>query len=164
MLTARTEENDRVSGFAAGADDFVCKPFSGRELVARIKAVLSRSVPVGGDQPLQIDGLLLDPVSHRVTVDGQLLKMGPTEFRVLHFFMGHQERVFTRGQLLDRVWGSNVHVDERTVDVHIRGLRKVLGTFGYDRLVQTVHGTGYRFSTRLDAWPFALVIQGRRLR
>lgn len=151
MLTARTEENDRVLGFDAGADDYVCKPFSVRELVARIKAVLRRSTPIGDDQPLRIDGLLLDPVSHRVTADGEPLKMGPTEFRMLHFFMGHQERVFTRGQLLDRVWGSNVYVEERTVDVHIRRLRKVLGTSGYDRLVQTVHGTGYRFSTRPDA-------------
>ena len=108
MLTARTEENDRVLGFDAGADDYVCKPFSVRELVARIKAVLRRSTPIGDDQPLRIDGLLLDPVSHRVTADGEPLKMGPTEFRMLHFFMGHQERVFTRGQLLDRVWGSNV--------------------------------------------------------
>ena len=150
LLTARTEENDRLSGFSAGADDYVCKPFSVRELVARIKAVLRRTTPVGDDQPLEIEGLHLDPVSHRVTASGEALRMGPTEFRMLHFFMGNQDRVFTRSQLLDRVWGSNVYVEERTVDVHIRRLRKVLGTSGYDRLVQTVHGTGYRFSTRAD--------------
>lgn len=148
LLTARTEENDRVSGFAAGADDYVCKPFSIRELVARIKAVLRRSTPVGDERPLEVDGLLLDPVSHRVTAQGEVLKMGPTEFRMLHFFMGHPDRVFTRSQLLDRVWGSNVYVEERTVDVHIRRLRKALGRFGFDKLVQTVHGTGYRFSNR----------------
>ena len=146
MLTARTDERDRLSGFDAGVDDYVPKPFSVKELMARIKAVLRRTTPVGGDEPIELDGLRLDPVSHRVTSRGEALRMGPTEFRMLHFFMGNQERVFTRTQLLDRVWGSNVYVEERTVDVHIRRLRKALGPFGSDRFVQTVHGTGYRFS------------------
>ena len=146
MLTARTEETDRISGFEAGVDDYVAKPFSVRELMARIKAVLKRSTPVGDDQPIELEGLRLDPGSHRVTADGDPVKIGPTEFRMLHFFMGNQERVFARSQLLDRVWGSHVYVEERTVDVHIRRLRKALATHGYERFVQTVHGTGYRFS------------------
>ncbi len=146
MLTARCEEGDRLTGFQAGADDYVGKPFSVRELLARVKAVLRRTTPVGDDRPLEVDGLRLDPLSHRVTGRGEAIRIGPTEFRMLHFFMGNQERVFTRSQLLDRVWGSNVYVEERTVDVHIRRLRKALSTFGFDQFIQTVHGTGYRFS------------------
>ena len=147
MLTARSEEADRVAGFEAGVDDYLGKPFSVRELVARIHAVLRR---VGNenssDRALEVDGLVLDPLSHRITADGEAVKVGPTEFRMLKFFMGHPERVFTRGQLLDHVWGSNVYLEERTVDVHIRRLRKALSKSGFDTMVQTVHGTGYRFS------------------
>ena len=146
MLTAKGEESDRLSGFEAGADDYVVKPFSVKELVARICAVLKRTTPVGDDHPIEVDGLRLDPVSHRVTGRGETIRAGPTEFRMLHFFMSHPERVFTRGQLLDRVWGRNVYIEERTVDVHIRRLRKALAGHGFDRFVQTVHGTGYRFS------------------
>ncbi len=149
MLTARTEEEDKVRGLEVGADDFVTKPFSPRELQARIKAVLRRSVPMSSEEVIEVDGLTLDPVSHRVTVDEANLDMGPTEFRLLHFFMTHPERVFTRSQLLDNVWGTNVYVEERTVDVHIRRLRKSLSALGHDRYVQTVRGAGYRFSTRL---------------
>jgi two-component system phosphate regulon response regulator PhoB len=146
MLTARGEEDDKLTGFGAGIDDYVAKPFSVRELVARVKAVLKRSAPAAAEAVLCVDDLLLDPVSHRVTVGGTPLKTGPTEFRLLHFFMSHPERVFTRSQILDRVWGRNVYVEERTVDVHIRRLRKLLAPGGHDRLIQTVHGTGYRFS------------------
>ena len=146
MLTARCEEQDRLRAFEAGIDDYVAKPFSVRELLARIKAVLRRSSAPGADAPLEVEGLRLDPASHRVSSRGRPLKVGPTEFRMLHFFMGNQERVFTRSQLLDRVWGSHVYVEERTVDVHIRRLRKALTPYGHERLIQTVHGTGYRFS------------------
>jgi two-component system phosphate regulon response regulator PhoB len=148
MLTARGEESDRVRGLDVGADDYVVKPFSPRELIARIKAVLRRAVPNVAEEAIEIDGLRLDPVSHRVTVGEVNLDVGPTEFRLLHFFMTHQERVFSRGQLLDNVWGTNVYIEERTVDVHIRRLRKSLAETGHDRLVQTVRGAGYRFSAR----------------
>ena len=150
MLTAKGEEGDKLSGFDAGADDYVVKPFSVKELVARICAVLKRTTPVGDDDPIEIGGLRLDPVSHRITGRGETIRAGPTEFRMLHFFMSHPERVFTRGQLLDRVWGCSVYIEERTVDVHIRRLRKALSGHGYDRFVQTVHGTGYRFSRHPD--------------
>ena len=150
MLTAKGEEGDRLSGFDAGVDDYVVKPFSVKELVARIRAVLKRTMPAGDDDPIEIGGLRLDSVSHRVTARGEIIRIGPTEFRMLHFFMGHPERVFTRGQLLDRIWGSNVYIEERTVDVHIRRLRKALSEHGFDRFVQTVHGTGYRFSRHMD--------------
>ena len=146
MLTARGEEDDKIGGLEAGADDYVTKPFSPRELVARIKAVLRRVQTEQEDQPIAADELLLDPASHRVTAKGQPLDMGPTEFRLLQFFMTHQERVYSRSQLLDRVWGRNTYVEERTVDVHILRLRKALSQFGYDRFVQTVRGAGYRFS------------------
>jgi len=146
MLTARGDEGDTVAGFDAGVDDYLAKPFSLRELVARIRSLLRRVGRHDSEQPLLVEGLRLDPVSHRVTADGTSVKVGPTEFRLLHFLMSHPDRVFTRSQLLDRVWGSNVYVEERTVDVHIRRLRKALSDFGYDRLIQTVHGTGYRFS------------------
>lgn len=146
MLTARGEEEDRVRGLEVGADDYVTKPFSPRELVARIRAVLRRTTPTTSDEPVEVGGLRLDPVSHRVTAQGRPLEMGPTEYRLLHFFMTHEDRVFTRRQLLDNVWGTNVYVEERTVDVHIRRLRVVLADSGLDGLVQTVRGAGYRFS------------------
>ena len=146
MLTARVEEEDKVRGLEAGADDYVTKPFSSRELLARIKAVIRRASPESGDEVLQAGALALDPLAHRVTAGGELVELGPTEFRLLRFFMGHPERVFSRGQLLDRVWGGNVYVEERTVDVHIRRLRKALEPFACESLIQTVRGAGYRFS------------------
>ncbi|MDG4555049.1 MAG: phosphate regulon transcriptional regulator PhoB [Candidatus Competibacter sp.] len=149
MLTARAEEEDKVQGLESGADDYVTKPFSPRELVARIRAVLRRGGPAAEDEILRANGLSLDLASHRVSAGDALLEVGPTEYRLLEFFMSHPERVYSRGQLLDRVWGSNVYVEERTVDVHIRRLRKVLEPFGYEALIQTVRGAGYRFSTRI---------------
>ncbi len=146
MLTARGEEQDKVAGLDAGADDYLTKPFSPRELVARIKAVLRRRAPQMTEDCVEVDGLRVDPVTHRVTGSGRQLELGPTEFRLLHFFMTHQERVFNRTMLLDQVWGDHVFVEERTVDVHIRRLRAVLESTGHDRLIQTVRGSGYRFS------------------
>ncbi len=146
MLTARGEEQDKVAGLDAGADDYLTKPFSPRELVARIKAVLRRRAPQMTEDCVEVEGLRIDPVTHRVTGSGQPLDLGPTEFRLLHFFMTHQERVFNRTMLLDQVWGDHVFVEERTVDVHIRRLRAVLETTGHERLIQTVRGSGYRFS------------------
>ena len=146
MLTARSDEDDRIRGLEAGADDYVVKPFSPRELIARIKAVLRRSRADDEEGVIACAGLKIDTVSHRVTADGDALSMGPTEFRLLEFFMSHPDRVYTRTQLLDRVWSRGTFVEERTVDVHIRRLRKVLSTTGYDRFVQTVRGAGYRFS------------------
>jgi two-component system phosphate regulon response regulator PhoB len=148
MLTARCDEGDRLKGFEAGADDYIGKPFSVRELVARIHALLRRSSADGAEAPREADGLRLDPVSHRVSADGRPVKVGPTEFRMLYFFMDNPERVFTRSQILDKVWGNNVYLEERTVDVHIRRLRKALQPHGYAGYVQTVHGTGYRFSAQ----------------
>jgi two-component system, OmpR family, phosphate regulon response regulator PhoB len=150
MLTARGEEADRIRGLDMGADDYVVKPFSPRELVARIHAVLRRVAPETPEPVLEVDGLVLDSVGHRVSANGQPLEMGPTEFRLLHFFMTHPDRVYSREQLLDRVWGRNVYVEERTVDVHIRRLRKALEASGCDRLIQTVRGAGYRFSEQVD--------------
>ncbi|MEW6131652.1 MAG: phosphate regulon transcriptional regulator PhoB [Pseudomonadota bacterium] len=148
MLTARGEEQDRIAGLDTGADDYITKPFSPRELVSRIRAVLRRRAPQMTEEPVEISGLRLDPLSHRVTGSGKALDLGPTEFRLLHFFMTHPERVYTRSQLLDQVWGDDVFVEERTVDVHIRRLRLALEVSGHDRLVQTVRGAGYRFSAQ----------------
>ncbi|MDN3680151.1 phosphate regulon transcriptional regulator PhoB [Vibrio tapetis subsp. quintayensis] len=148
MLTARGEEEDKVRGLEAGADDYITKPFSPKELVARLKAVIRRVTPTALEDVIDVQGLKLDPVSHRVTANDQALDMGPTEFKMLHFFMTHQERVYSREQLLNNVWGTNVYVEDRTVDVHIRRLRKALEGAGHDKLVQTVRGAGYRFSTR----------------
>ena len=149
MLTARGEEEDKVRGLEAGADDYITKPFSPKELVARLKAVMRRVSPTSLDDVIDVQGLKLDPVSHRVTSNEAPLDMGPTEFKMLHFFMTHQERVYSREQLLNNVWGTNVYVEDRTVDVHIRRLRKALESGGYDKMVQTVRGAGYRFSTRI---------------
>ncbi|MGF1680585.1 phosphate regulon transcriptional regulator PhoB [Photobacterium makurazakiensis] len=149
MLTARGEEEDKVRGLEVGADDYITKPFSPKELMARLKAVMRRVSPTSLDDVIDVQGLKLDPVSHRVTSNDSPLDMGPTEFKMLHFFMTHQERVYSREQLLNNVWGTNVYVEDRTVDVHIRRLRKALETDGHDKLVQTVRGAGYRFSTRM---------------
>jgi two-component system phosphate regulon response regulator PhoB len=148
MLTARGEEQDRVAGLDTGADDYITKPFSPRELVSRIRAVLRRRAPQMTEEPVEAIGLRLDPTSHRVSGNGKPLELGPTEFRLLHFFMTHPERVYTRSQLLDQVWGDDVFVEERTVDVHIRRLRLALEVSGHDGLVQTVRGAGYRFSVQ----------------
>ncbi len=149
MLTARVEEDDKVLGLESGADDYVTKPFSPRELVARMKAVLRRAAPDGSDATLRANGLELDTVGHRVTAAHRQVELGPTEYRLLKFLLAHPDRVYSRGQLLDRVWGSNVYVEERTVDVHIRRLRKALEPSMHANLIQTVRGAGYRFSTRL---------------
>ena len=150
MLTARGEENDRVGGLEAGVDDYVVKPFSARELLARIRAVLRRTREDDEDGSIAIGDLRIDGAAHRVMarVDGaeQPVQIGPTEYRLLHFFMTHPDRVYTRSQLLDHVWGGSVYVEERTIDVHIRRLRKTLEPHGLDGMVQTVRGAGYRFS------------------
>jgi two-component system phosphate regulon response regulator PhoB len=146
MLTARTDERDKILGLESGADDYITKPFSPRELMARIRAVLRRRAPQMSDELVRVEGLELSPVTHRVTAQGQHIDLGPTEFRLLHFFMTHVERVYSRAQLLDQVWGDHVFVEERTVDVHIRRLRQALEPSGFDSLVQTVRGSGYRFS------------------
>jgi two-component system, OmpR family, phosphate regulon response regulator PhoB len=146
LLTARGAETDKVAGLEAGADDYVTKPFSPRELLARIKAVLRRRAPQMTDDPVELGGLRLDPETHRVVGAQRALELGPTEFRLLHFLMTHAERVHSRAQLLDQVWGDHVFVEERTVDVHIRRLRKSLEPSGHDRLIETVRGSGYRLT------------------
>lgn len=148
MLTARIQERDKIEGLEAGADDYITKPFSPKELMARIKAVLRRRAPHHTDDAVEISGLRLDPGTHRVTGNGEPIEMGPTEFNLLHFFMTHPERVYSRRMLLDRVWGDHVFVEERTVDVHIRRLRKALTPTGHDELVETVRSSGYRFRGR----------------
>jgi two-component system phosphate regulon response regulator PhoB len=148
MLTARTQEEDKVRGLDTGADDYITKPFSTRELVARIKALLRRTAPQATDEPVEVRGLALDPVTHRVQAGDIKLELGPMEFRLLHFFMTHPERVHSRERILDSVWGNNVYVEERTVDVHIRRLRKALTPSGHDNLIQTVRGAGYRLSAQ----------------
>ncbi|WP_257387968.1 phosphate regulon transcriptional regulator PhoB [Tahibacter caeni] len=146
MLTARGEEGDRVNGLDAGVDDYVVKPFSARELIARIKAVMRRTHGDEGDGVVELGGLRIDGAAHRVYAGDQTVQIGPTEYRLLHFFMTHAERVYSRSQLLDQVWGGSVYVEERTVDVHIRRLRKTLEPYKLENLVQTVRGAGYRFS------------------
>ncbi|ROO27409.1 PhoB family transcriptional regulator [Salinisphaera orenii MK-B5] len=148
MVTARVDEDDRVRGLNLGADDYVTKPFSSSELVARVRAVLRRSLPGGRDETLELEGLTLDAASQRVAAGDRPVKLGPTEYRLLRFFMSHPERVYSREQMLDRVWGQNVFVEERTVDVHIRRLRKALAPYGFDHFIQTVRGSGYRFSSK----------------
>ena len=146
MLTARGDERDKILGLESGADDYITKPFSPRELMARIRAVLRRHIPTMPDEALSVGGLELSPIAHRVAANGEAIELGPTEFRLLHFFMTHAERVYSRTQLLDQVWGTQVFVEERTVDVHIRRLRAALEPAGMDGLIQTVRGSGYRFS------------------
>lgn len=146
LLTARGEEEDKVRGFAVGADDYVCKPFSPRELIARIKAVLRRSGKIQDQAQLALGDLLLDTDQHRLIIAGQQLDISPTEFRLMQFFMSHPGKVYSRTQLLDQVWGRSVYIEERTVDVHIRRLRKILAQYGREELLQTVRGFGYRFS------------------
>ena len=146
LLTARAEEEYKIQGLEGGADDYITKPFSTRELVARMRAVLRRTAPSNEDTVLQVGELRLDTASHRITLCGQTLSMGPTEYRLLAFFMAHPDRVYSRSQLLDRVWGRSVYVEERTVDVHIRRLRKALEAHNHSGLIQTVRGAGYRFS------------------
>lgn len=146
MVTARGSEEDKLAGLDIGADDYMTKPFSPRELNARVKAVLRRRAPQVTDDIVEAEGLQLDPATHRVTTGGTAVELGPTEFRLLHFFMTHPERVYSRAQLLDEVWGDHVFIEERTVDVHIRRLRKVLEASRHDALIQTVRNAGYRFS------------------
>ena len=146
MLTARAEEQEKLQGLETGADDYIVKPFSTRELNARIKAVLRRRAPQMTEDRSEIGALMLDPVTHRVSAHGKEIVLGPTEFKLLHFFMTHPERVYSRTQILDQVWGDHVFIEERTVDVHIRRLRAALQASGEDRLLQTVRGSGYRFA------------------
>ncbi len=145
LRTDRTQETDKVTGLEAGADDYMTKPFSPRELLARIKAVIRRRAPLLSDEVVEIAGLRLDPAAHRITGNGQKIDLKATEFRLLHFFMTHPDRIYSRAQLLDEVWGDHVFVEERTVDVHIRRVRQVLAPSGHEGLIETVRGMGYRF-------------------
>ena len=147
MVTARTDEADRVAGLEAWVDDYVTKPFSPRELKARIKSVLRRRAPEAAQETLSVGGLALDPLTHRVTANGQPIAIGPTEFRLLRFLLARPERVHSRAQLLDQVWGDHVYIEERTVDVHVRRLRLALEPYGLDNLVETVRGSGYRLAS-----------------
>lgn len=149
LLTAKAEEDNMVQGLNSGADDYIVKPFSPRELVARIRSLLRRKEPSVMDQVITVDQLVYDPLSHHASIAGEAIAMGPTEFRLLGFFLTHQERVYSRDQILDHVWGSNTYVDERTVDVHIKRLRSALSLADQSRFIQTVRGSGYRFSQKL---------------
>lgn len=148
LLTAKTSEDSKITGLDSGADDFISKPFSPKELVSRIRAVIRRSKVTEPSEPIKVGEMLFDPESHRVSICDEPVEIGPTEYRMLQFFLTHQERVYTRDQILDHVWGPNVYLDERTVDVHIRRLRKAISVAGHEKYVQTVRGAGYRFSTR----------------
>ena len=150
FLTAKSMKEDKIKGFKAGADDYVTKPFSPKELIARIKAVIRRVSPTSIEETIEFHGLSLDPVAHRVAINERKLDLGPTEFRLLHFFMTHTERVYSREQLLDNVWGTNVFVEDRTVDVHIRRLRKAISGDGHEHFIQTVRGSRYRFSGQVS--------------
>lgn len=150
MLTAKAEEDHKIAGLDAGADDYIPKPFSPRELVSRVNAVLRRIDRDALKEPISIGDLVFDPLSHRVSIAGETINLAPTEYRLLQFFLTHQERVYSRGQLLDYVWGGNVYLDERTVDVHIRRLRKAISVAGHENYVQTVRGAGYRFSAQVS--------------
>ncbi|OYU42357.1 MAG: phosphate regulon transcriptional regulatory protein PhoB [Burkholderiales bacterium PBB4] len=153
MLTARGDESDRVAGLDAGADDYIAKPFSTKELLARVRAVLRRRAPEQAGESITIGALVLDPSTHRVSFDDKPLKLGPTEFKLLHYLMGHAERVHSRAQLLDKVWGDHVYIEERTVDVHVKRLREALDSAG--TMVETVRGAGYR----LTAKPIVAVVE-----
>jgi len=151
FLTARADETDKLAGLESGADDYITKPFSTKELVARIRAVLRRRKPQHGDDPVDVAGLMLDPAAHRVTGNGLPLALGPTEFRLLHYLLTHPNRVYSRAQLLDEVWGDHVFIEERTVDVHIRRLRQALAPSGHDALIETVRGSGYALRPSIAA-------------
>jgi len=150
LLTAKTSEDSKITGLDSGADDFISKPFSPKELVSRIRALIRRSTVTEPSEPIKVGEMLFDPESHRVSICGEPVEIGPTEYRLLQFFLTHQERVYSRDQILDHVWGANVYLDERTVDVHIRRLRKAIAVAGHEKFVQTVRGAGYRFSTRTN--------------
>ncbi len=148
MLSAKGEETNKVMGLDCGADDYMVKPFSMKELISRIQALLRRSYATHNSKPVTFDGLILDTTSHRITAHGQTLNLGPTEHRLLAFLMEHPERAYSRSQLLDHVWGNNIYIEDRTIDVHIRRLRQLLAPFHYENFIQTVRGVGYRFSTK----------------
>ncbi|MCF6282753.1 MAG: phosphate regulon transcriptional regulator PhoB [Candidatus Polarisedimenticolaceae bacterium] len=148
MLTAKGEERDKVEALDVGADDYITKPFSPREMTARIRAVLRRTMPIDSSANIEIDGLLIEPDRHQLSINGKTVEIAPTEYRLLHFFATHPDRAYSRSQLLDQVWGDDVYLEERTVDVHIRRLRKQLEASGHDKLIQTVRGIGYCFSQK----------------